>query len=179
MAVIVVASFEQSADAQQAAAALVDGGFLKQEITLRPFDPDTALGDPDMNAEKRTAEPGWEGLLDALHLTSQDAHDEPGIHALRNRECLVMVTSDEDRRADDATRILTQFHPREIVGRTAGNGAVDVMAESVAVSASDSLDEAAGSFAADGDTRCVPRDADGKFAECDDVPEGLRHPANW
>lgn len=172
MAIIVVASFEDLADAQQAAAALEDGGFLKQEITLRPFDPDTALGDPDRGADQGTAELGWDGLLSTLRLTPQDSHSEPGMGALRRRECLVMVTSDEDRRADDAMRILRQYQPREIIGRSAANGAVDVMAHSVAVSATESLAGAGGD-----DSQCVPRDADGKFADCDSVPDELRNPA--
>lgn len=178
MAIIVVASFENSSDANKAARALEDAGFLKPEITVRPFDPDTVLGEPDRDADARTAEPGWDGLLGTLHLTSQDANGEPEDGALRNRECLVMVTSDEDRRADDATNILKQFHPREVVGRIAENGIVDVMAESVVVSASDSLDEATGVDTAFGDAACVPRSVDGRFAECDELPDESRQPVN-
>jgi len=172
MAVIIVASFEQGADVYEAAQALEDAGFLKQEITVRPFDPDTALGDPDKDAGRRMTESGWDGLLSTLQRAPEDSRREPVAGMLRNREYLVMVTSDEDRRGDDATRILNQFHPREVVGRIAGNGTVDVMADAVAGSASESL-----AAASDDDAQCVPRAADGKFAECDFAAGEERHPA--
>ena len=176
MAIIVVASFENAADAHNAAGALEGGGFLKQEITVRPFDPDTVLGDPDTT--ERMAEPGWDGLLNTLQRTPQHSSSESETGELRNRECLVMVTSDEDRRADDATRILSQFHPREVVGRIAGNGTVDVLAESVAKSAVDSIAVMNGLDTTLEDSTCIPRASDGRFAECDVTADEELHSVN-